>query len=412
MSKIHITGPGRPLKGTVHLPSSKSESNRALIIRAYSNGLAEVAHLSDAKDTRTLERLLREMPDEMDVGHAGTAMRFLASYLAFQPRDFVLTGSERMQQRPIGPLVDALREIGAEINYMQREGFPPLMVHGRNARFGATEVGIPGGISSQYISSLLMLAPRLTDGLTVRLEGEVRSRPYIEMTLKLMARYGVAHSWEGNAIHVPRQSYRPGQYRVEADWSSASYWYCIAALAEEAEIALPGLRRDSWQGDQAIVEIMAQLGVDTEWTEEGVLVRQSGRARAALLEWDFAGCPDLAQGVLATMSALGVRGRFTGLESLRIKETDRIAALQAELGKFGMALEEQDGPEGKFWTLEGEFQAVEATIPTYEDHRMALAFAPLALRLPGIWIEEPEVVVKSYPAYWSDLEAMGFGLGR
>lgn len=411
MNRAHITGPKGAIRGDIRLPSSKSESNRALIIRAYSRGLSEVENLSDAKDTVTLERLLREMPDEMDVGHAGTAMRFLTGFLAFQKRDFILTGSERMKQRPIGPLVDALRKIGAEINYMGNEGCPPLMVHGRNARFGDTEVEIPGGISSQYISALLMLAPMLTNGLGVTLTGAIRSVPYIEMTLRIMAHFGVRHSWEGNRIHVAKQAYQAGSYVVEADWSSASYWYCIAALAEEAEIALPGLRRDSWQGDQAIVEIMERLNVQTEWTAEGVVIRKVAGELPESLKWDFVGCPDLAQGVLAVMSALGVKGEFEGLESLRIKETDRIAALQNELGKFGMRLEELDGEDGKaYWTLDGVFSPAEVEIPTYDDHRMALAFAPLALSLPGITILEPEVIVKSYPSYWDDLEKVGFKL--
>ena len=407
MSQKALRSSTKAIRATIHLPSSKSESNRALIIGAYSSGLAQIENLSDAKDTVTLERLLREKPEEMDVGHAGTAMRFLTSYLAFQPRDYVLTGSARMQERPIGPLVDALRKIGAEINYMVREGYPPLMIHGRNARFGDKEVEIPGGISSQYISSLLMLAPTLTDGLGITLTGEIRSRPYIEMTLRLMERFGVAHSWEGRRIHVPRQAYRAGTYAVEADWSSASYWYCLAALADEAEIELPGLRRDSWQGDQAIVELMAGLHVATEWTADGVkLVKRRGDLPEEL-RWDFSGCPDLAQGVLVAMAVLGVRGEFTGLESLRIKETDRIAALQNELGKFGVALEEEDGMKGKLWTLSGEFTARPAEIPTYHDHRMALAFAPLALHVEGLVILEPDVIVKSYPSYWADLEKAG-----
>lgn len=406
---LHVTAPeSRILKGCIQLPSSKSESNRALIIQALSRGMSRVSNLSTAKDSQTLAGLLREMPEEMNVGHAGTAMRFLTAFLAFQSRDTVLTGSTRMQQRPIGPLVDALCKVGADIHYMREEGYPPLMVCGRNARFGDEQVDIPGGVSSQYISALLMIAPTLPSGLKVVLTGTIRSRPYIEMTLRIMEHFGVKSSWEGNEITVSNQFYLPGEYAVEADWSSASYWFCMAALSEEAEIELPGLRQNSWQGDSAIVELMAPLGVETEWTAEGIVVRKrKGQTLPTQLEWNFSPCPDLAQGVLATMSALGVKGIFTGLESLRIKETDRILALQNELGNWGGRLEEKEG-ETLSWELGGGFEKKLVSIPTYQDHRMALGFAPLSLALSGIQILESDVVVKSYPHYWEDLRSMGF----
>ena len=408
---ILLKASDKNLKGTIQLPSSKSESNRALIIRALSHGFAKIENLSEAKDTVTLERLLREMPEEMDVGHAGTAMRFLTAFLSFQPRDFILTGSQRMQERPIGPLVTALRKVGAEINFMRREGYPPMMIHGRNARFGATKVEIPANVSSQYISALLMLAPTLTDGLTVELVGDVMSRPYIEMTLRLMEHFGVQANWTGQSIHVPRQPYTSGTYAIESDWSAASYWYCLVALADEAEIDLPGLRPSSWQGDHVVHEFMVHLGVETEWREDGIRIRKVESKLPTKVIWDFSGCPDLAQGLLVALSALGVGGRFRGLESLRIKETDRIAALQNELGKFGMRLEEREDPAGLYWDLEGTFNPNPAIIPTYQDHRMAMAFAPLALKVDGLQIEEPDVVVKSYPRYWEDLAKVGISAG-
>lgn len=407
MDQLLLDATSRNLKQTIHLPASKSESNRALIIQALSHGLAQVHNLSAAKDTVTLERLLREMPEEMDVGHAGTAMRFLTAYLSFQPRDFILTGSPRMQERPIGPLVDALRQAGAEINFMRRDGFPPMMVHGRNATFGATTIDIPADISSQYISALLMLAPTLPDGLTIRLHGEISSRPYIEMTMRIMAHFGVTATWKGNDILVPRQPYDAGDYHVEADWSAASYWFCLVALSDEAEIELPGLRTASWQGDHAVVDMMVALGVETTWTEEGIVLRKVASTLPDKVQWDFADCPDLAQGLLVALSALGVDGHFRGLHSLRIKETDRIAALQNELGKFAMQLTEGEDEAGLFWELSGNFQPKAARIPTYQDHRMAMAFAPLALRVEGLEIEAPNVVVKSYPTYWEDLERIG-----
>lgn len=395
------------IKGRIQLPTSKSESNRALIIRALSHGFAEIDNLSEAKDTVTLERLLREMPEELDVGHAGTAMRFLTAYLTFQPRDFVLTGSSRMQERPIGPLVTALRAVGAEINYMRREGYPPLMIHGRNAKFGSNAIDIPADISSQYISAMLMLAPTLPDGLTLRLVGEVSSRPYIAMTLRLMAHFGVESNWEGDSIHVPRQAYSAGKYTIESDWSAASYWFSIAALSESADIELPGLRQHSWQGDSVVTDMMIDLGVKSEWLADGLRLTKTDSPKINEVSWDFSGCPDLAQGLLVALSALGMHGHFRGLESLRIKETDRIAALQNELGKFGMVLQEEEDENGKFWTLSGEFNPKPASIPTYQDHRMAMAFAPLALKVAGIQIEDSNVVVKSYPRYWDDLEKIG-----
>ncbi len=405
--RIHATQ--THLKGCIQLPSSKSESNRALIIRALSHGFAEVENLSEARDTVILEHLLREMPDELDVGDAGTAMRFLTAFLAFQPRDFILTGSSRMQERPIGPLVEALRSIGAEVNYMRREGYPPLMIHGRNAKFGDSMIDIPANVSSQYISALLLIAPTLTDGLSIRLVNEVRSRPYIEMTLRLMSHFGVNTIWERDMIRVPRQPYAAGTYFVEADWSAASYWFCMVALSEQAEITLLGLRRDSWQGDKVVTEMMADIGVETEWLDNGLKLTKDDLPLPTHVHWDFTSCPDLAQGLLVSLSALGINGRFRGLESLKIKETDRIAALQNELRKFGITFEEKRDTHGPFWELSGNFNPTKATISTYKDHRMAMSFAPLALKVKDLQILSPEVVVKSYPGFWDDLEKVGIG---
>jgi 3-phosphoshikimate 1-carboxyvinyltransferase len=403
---ISLTPPGGALSGTIHLPASKSESNRMLVIRALSQNSIEVRNLSEAHDTQTMIGLLAENPETLDVGHAGTAMRFLTAFLAFRSEDKVLTGSQRMQQRPIGLLVDALRTLGADIHYLDREGYPPLMIFGRNSKFGESRVSIPGNVSSQYISALLMIAPTLPDGLRIDIEGDIGSRPYIEMTLGLMAKFGIEYRWEGTSILVERRLYQRGSYAVEADWSAASYWYCIAAMAEEAEFTLPGLRRDSWQGDHVVAEMMAGLGVETEYSEEGVKIKKVKVRMPDAVVWDFRDCPDLAQGLLVMLAGLGIKGRFTGLESLRIKETDRIAALQQELGKFGMRLDEKDA----VWTLTGTFEVATASIPTYQDHRMAMAFAPLALHCPGLQIEESEVVRKSYPGFWEDLKKVGFGV--
>lgn len=393
--RLQVNG---PLRADVHLPGSKSESNRALIMQALSRNMIQVQGLSVAEDTVTLERLLRERPAVMDVGHAGTAMRFLAAFLSFQPSDHELTGSPRMCERPIGPLVDALRAMGADIHYLGRDGFPPLLIFGKNAKFRESEVTLPGNVSSQYISALCMIAWQQPDGLRIRLRGPVQSRPYIEMTLEMLGRFGIRHDWQGDTITIARQAVRGGTFAVEADWSAASYWFCLTALDPGAEVRLHGLRQDSLQGDSVVADKMAALGVRTDW-QEGVLRLRGGGPVAEAVDWDFVDCPDLAQGMVVAAAALGVQARMTGLQSLRIKETDRIAALQVELAKFGVALVE----EGDTWHLKGQLQRISTEISTYQDHRMAMAFAPMALVCPEITILEPQVVAKSYPGFWEDL---------
>jgi 3-phosphoshikimate 1-carboxyvinyltransferase len=399
--QIHYSQ-GRQLRGDIHLPGSKSESNRALILQAISGGAVQIEGISAAKDSQILQQLLSENPDTMDVGHAGTAMRFLAAYLAFRPADKILTGSSRMQERPIGPLVTALRTMGAEIAYLEKDGYPPLLIFGRNAKFGESEVTLPGNISSQFISALLLIAHQQPDGLRIDLQGEVMSRPYIEMTLELLARFGIQHTWVQNTIHIPKQHLRAGTYAVEADWSAASYWFCLAALQQNAAFKLWGLRKNSLQGDSVVAAKMAALGVQTNWQGDFLVVSGGGTVSDEV-HWDFADCPDLAQGMIVAAAALGVKASFTGLQSLRIKETDRIAALQTELVKFVIHLKEENG----HWWLEGQFSPVDATIKTYQDHRMAMAFAPLAVRLTKLQIADSEVVEKSYPSFWEDLRRIG-----
>lgn len=402
---LQLHHPGGPLVGTLPLPSSKSESNRVLIMQALSQGRITVENLSDAQDTRTLAALLHDNPETMDVGHAGTAMRFLAAYLAFRPEDKVLTGSHRMVERPIGALVETLREIGADIAYLGREGYPPLAIYGKNCHWGADAVEIRGDISSQFITALLMIAPTLPDGLRITITGPSRSWPYIRMTLDLMARFGVQHTQEGNVITVPRQLYQAAHYAVEGDWSAVSYWFVAAGLAPEADLLVPGLFEESLQGDKAVIGMAAELGVTAEFTAGGLRIRKEpGFTLPAAVDWDFNDCPDLAQGLMVLLGGLGVAGHFRGLESLRIKETDRIAAMQTELAKFGVALTEGDGE----WWLSGKVQPTPALIGTYHDHRMAMAFAPLSLLVPGLSIEDADVVAKSYPRFWEALRGVGF----
>ncbi len=383
---------------TIKLTASKSISNRALIIDALCGGDSQLLNLALARDTRLMSKLLPDPSHTIDIMDAGTTMRFLTAYYSLTNQSKILTGTPRMQERPIGILVDALREIGGEINYLNNQGYPPLETKGFSTQ-KSNQINIPGDISSQYISAILMMAPTLPQGLKVILTGRIMSRPYISMTLGLMSRFGATYSWVDDVISVPGQEYQATTFKVESDWSAASYWYSIVALSKSGEITLLGLEDQSIQGDRQIAEIMQPLGVKTQFHSNGIILSK-GASTTDCLSYDFSSCPDLG-----TCAALRVSCVATGLESLRIKETDRIAALQNELEKIGAKLEEEAG----IWRLHpgadlSSSQPV--TFKTYEDHRMAMALAPLALRLPVV-IEEPEVVHKSYPGFWSDLALAG-----
>ncbi len=412
-SLIHINLPAR-LQGTISLPTSKSISARALTISALTGG-TQPQGLSDCDDTHALQAAIAHRPAIIDIGAAGTAMRFGTALFACTPGEHVLTGSPRMLERPIGLLVDALRSLGADITYEGTEGFPPLRVKGHPLKGGHTT--IPASVSSQYISALLMIAPTMTEGLTLTLEGEIASRPYIDMTLAIMKAYGAQADWtaEGQAIRVAAGGYRPTEWTVEPDWSAASYWYEMVALSDDAEacICLKGLRAESLQGDSCISQIFLPLGVKTTFTDEGAVLTKTAAVES--LDFDFTHCPDLAQTVVATCAMMGVAFHFNGLKSLKIKETDRIVALQTELRKLGVEV----AADNESMTLTTDAAALfksrlrletaQASTPiaTYADHRMALAFAPCAYRFPGLAIAHPEVVSKSYPAFWADLERVG-----
>lgn len=421
---IFVSKTDTMLRGTVRLPGSKSESNRALIMQALCRDPLEILNLSEAADTVTLRNILenREREPVMDVGPAGTAMRFLTAFCAVTAGEWTLTGSKRMKERPIGLLVDALRQLGADIEYLEKEGFPPMKIRGKQLG-KASRISIPGNISSQYISALLMIAPTLPGGLEIGLTGEIASRPYIEMTLSMMRELGIAHRWEGNRIRIAAQEYRARPLTIEPDWSGASYWYSMAALCTDVDLELPYLKENSLQGDQAIAGIMAAFGVKTTFSAGGIrLSRENGgsagsrqpdgsNCEAAPAELDLVHCPDLAQTVISCCTALRRDLTFRGLESLKIKETDRIAALQAELGKFGGQLLENEA--GNSWRIVTSGIGQPASPPfihTYHDHRMAMALAPLAIRLGPMEIEDRDVVAKSYPSFWDDLLKVGFTL--
>ena len=408
MSKvITVAGPKQPINTAIRLVSSKSESNRALIINAVANNKCTLHNLSEARDTRTMLRLLTEKSDILDVLDAGTTMRFLTALtsLGLKEGKRVLTGTARMCERPIGILADALVELGADISFVKETGYPPLDIKPFSGQ-KTKHIKIRGDVSSQYISAVVMSAPLLPQGLELELTGKISSLPYIEMTLSLMAHFGVKTYWKENIIVVEAgQAYTANEYTIESDWSGASYWYSIVALSKDAKIELLGLKENSLQGDSAIVEIASKMGVKSTFTANGVLLESIPAEKEIAI--DFSNCPDIAQTIAVIAAAKNIKVSMTGLESLRIKETDRITALQNELAKFNATMLET---RNETFTIDGSlFQLNKTPIATYDDHRMAMAFAPLAV-LSDIVIEHPEVVVKSYPSYWDDLKQAGFGI--
>lgn len=393
------------VKATIQLPASKSISNRALIIHALSKGDNLPSNLSDCDDTRVMVKALTENNETIDILAAGTAMRFLTAYLSTTPGTHILTGTQRMQQRPIQILVNALRELGAQIEYTGNEGYPPL--HIRGTKLTGSRLTMKGNVSSQYISALLMVGPVLKNGLELHLTGEIISRPYINLTLQLMKDFGASAAWTSdNSIRVAPRPYHSVPFTVESDWSAASYWYQIAALMPEAEIELTGLFRNSYQGDSRGAEVFAGIGVETQFTDNGVRLTKKAE-RPSRLDENLIDIPDLAQTLVVTCVLLNIPFRFTGLQTLKIKETDRIAALKAELAKLGYVLRDEDD---SILTWDGERCKPQESpvIETYEDHRMAMAFAPASICYPHMQIAEPQVVSKSYPAYWEDLKKAGF----
>lgn len=402
--RYQLTAPSE-VKATIQLPASKSISNRVLIIHALSGGKESLRNLSDCDDTQVMIKALTENNEPIDILAAGTAMRFLTAYLSATPGTHTLTGTQRMQQRPIQILVNALRQLGAQIEYAGNEGFPPLHICG--TELTGDEITLKGNVSSQYISALLMIGPVLKHGLQLHLTGEIISRPYINLTLQLMKEFGAVATWTSDqSISVEPRPYRSVPFTVESDWSAASYWYQIAALARAAEIELTGLFRNSYQGDSRGAQLFAKLGVETQYTDRGVRLIKKG-ALPTRLDEDLVDIPDLAQTFVVTCALLDIPFRFTGLQTLKIKETDRIAALKAELAKLGYVLRDEND---SILVWDGERCKPQETpvIKTYEDHRMAMAFAPAAIRYPHMQIAEPQVVSKSYPAYWEDLKKAGF----
>ena len=412
MKQYRLSAPER-LNQTIQLPASKSISNRALIIYALSGGRNLPENLSDCDDTEVIIEALRYMPDEINIKAAGTAMRFMTAYLSVMRGTHIITGTDRMKHRPIAILVDALRRLGANIEYVGEEGYPPLKITGKKLAGGLLE--IPGNVSSQYISALLMIGPMLKDGLTLQLTGEIISRPYIDLTLWMMGEFGAEAKWSSaDTITVAHKPYKGRNYFIESDWSGASYWYEMVALSKDrnAEVRLTGLMDGSMQGDSTSRYIFSLLGVKTTFETQTkgvpqmVTLKKNGRG-VTKLEYDFVNAPDLAQTFVVTCAALDIPFHFKGLATLKIKETDRIEALKREMAKLGYVIHDANDSE-LYWDGERCEPQLEQGIDTYEDHRMALAFAPFAMKQEGLIINNPQVVTKSYPKFWEDLKSTGF----
>lgn len=398
--------PPTALQGTVVLPTSKSISNRVLIINALAESDMPIEGVSDCDDTRVMLNVLQSNDTKFDVGAAGTSMRFLTAFLSKIVGKWEITGSERMKNRPIKLLVDALNELGAKIEYIEKEGYPPLRIYGSALQGGCIEM--QGNVSSQYISALLMLAPTMQQGLRLVLQGDIISVPYIQMTIKIMEQFGIQSYWKDNEIYIPNQAYTPVPFVVEGDWSAASYWYEMLALAPQGEVELKGLYKDSVQGDAAIATIFEHIGVKTKFTKQGVILSKKAPKKGKLV-YNFVNQPDLAQTCVVCCCLLGIPFYFSGLQSLKIKETDRIYALVTELKKLGYVVHQKDNSILEFNNERCDV-ATEQSIDTYDDHRMAMAFAPACIKVGEISINEPHVVTKSYPNFWVDLQSLGFTL--
>jgi len=408
-----VTVPQPRLRGSVILEPSKSLSNRALIIRSLCDTPFEIHYLSTSDDTVVLQKMLSSTDPKLYAGHAGSSYRFMVARACVENREVVLEASPQLSRRPIGPLVRALQNLGADITYLNKEGFPPLAIK-PSSSFGiqSNEATLHAGTSSQYISALLMIAPLLPNGLTLHLTDDPVSVSYVHMTLRLMEYFGITTSWTGNNIRIEPGKYVAKDIAIEGDWSAAAYYYSCAALAESATIEIEGLNELSLQGDQVVRLMYEGLGVATHFHEKGITLikaKAEAKAKAKVVEfkYDFTLCPDLAQTVMVTLSGLGIKGELTGLKTLRIKETDRIAAMKTELARVKTELEVHEKDGNISCKLYGRAKWKDrANFNTYEDHRMAMAFTALACLNP-ITIKNPEVVSKSYPGFWRDMEAIG-----
>lgn len=396
------------LKGTLQIPGSKSESNRVLIIRALCQDDFRINNLSKAEDTVLMKRILTEMHQNINVANAGTVLRFLTAYLSQKEGEWIIDGSERMQQRPIGILVEALKILGAQIKYLDKTGFPPIRITGRILT--GKRITVDSTISSQFISALLMIAPSMQNGLKLTTKGKIASLPYIKMTLQIMEHFGIEYKWMGNTIAIPHQRYVPANYHVESDWSSAAYWYSIAALSEPVDLKMKFFRKNSFQGDSIIQKIMIPFGVETNY-EDNTIKLSRCKATIKTFEHNFFHTPDLAQPIIVLCAAMNIKAKLKGLNNLIYKETDRINAMQRELVKVNKSLKLHRGIyflqncNNRYGLLKNRDSIA---FDTYGDHRMALSFVIFAFKYSSIIINDPMVVKKSYPGFWKDLSKKGF----
>jgi 3-phosphoshikimate 1-carboxyvinyltransferase len=404
MQLKYIITPPKSVQTTIQLPASKSISNRALILNALSLSTAPIKNLSDCEDTQVIIDAFNSNTNQFDIKAAGTAMRFLTAFLAGMDGNWIIGGSKRMHERPIHPLVETLIALGADIEYIEKDGYPPLNIKGKKLKGG--EVYLSGNISSQFISALLMVGPIMENGLIMHIENEIVSKPYIQLTIGLMAKYGVKVNWEGNTISVKQQKYKPVEITVESDWSAASYWYEIASLIPGSEITLKGLTKESLQGDSNVVNLFTDMGVTTEFESDGIIIR-SIKKRTKKFFHNFVNEPDLVQTFAAACCFKNTHFLFSGIQSLKIKETDRVQAMINEFKKLGYVLKENEIGMLE-WDGERCEPVVNPSIDTYDDHRMAMSFTPGAIALGSININDPHVVSKSYPQFWNDLKHAGF----
>ncbi|MFE3847368.1 3-phosphoshikimate 1-carboxyvinyltransferase [Flavobacterium sp. LB3P45] len=395
------------LQARIAVTGSKSETNRLLLLQALFPNIT-LANTSNSDDSEVMQKALKGNEEIVDIHHAGTAMRFLTAYFAVnEGREVVLTGSQRMTERPIKVLVEALQQLGAQISYENEVGYPPIRIKGQ--KITASKVNIPANVSSQYISALLLVAPKLENGIEITLVGEITSIPYIKMTLALLNDLDIKTSFEGNVITVyPKQEVESKVMTVESDWSSASYFFSLAALAESASVSLTSYKETSLQGDSGLVEIYKQMGVDTHFEGNKMTLTKQAGFIPQTVNFELNNTPDIAQTIVVTCLGLGIGCHLTGLHTLKIKETDRLEALRIELTKLGASISVTND---SLTLLASDEIKQNVTIATYNDHRMAMAFAPLALKVPII-IENAEVVSKSYPDFWNDLKSLGFEISE
>jgi len=415
-SSISLEAPEGPIHGTIRLPSSKSLSNRYLIINALCDVDMSISNLSMSDDTQILKNLLEEKPEIYDVNHAGTSARFLCAFLSFQSGSQILTGSDAMKIRPMTPIVKACENVGAHIEYLEKEGFLPLKINAPNTEL-KNKVKISGSLSSQFISALLLVAPTLPAGLEIEVEGNMVSTSYIDMTIQVMSRMGVSVQQEEQVYKVLPQSYIPKEISIEADWSAASYFYGMASLRPYSKIKLLGLQKESLQGDSDGRNIFKQFNINTSYDKTGVSIESIAPFDKKIFEYDFLNTPDLFQTLSSTLACLGITGLYSGLETLKHKETDRLNAMKQELKKGKVYISELPNKFSKkghknHFLQEGKIDLSHLlSFDTYHDHRMAMSLSLLSL-VKKIKINDPVVVSKSYPNYWGDLEILGWTIDK